>query len=129
MTCMTLRAAIAMLLTGAVMAAAGLSPGVAVAAKSSKCQRLKGRDIAPASSVKLVRRANADDGTDLFGCVLPRGPVQHIASSADLRSASRRAVAQANEHTVRPRKLIRVQMRAGAAQCWQEGRRDDPDMS
>lgn len=53
------------------------------AATRSKCQRLKGSDLAPAKSVKLVARANADDGTDLVGCVLPRGQVRTIASSAD----------------------------------------------
>lgn len=52
-------------------------------ARQSKCQRLKGRDLAPAASVKLVRRPNGDDGTDLLGCVLPRGGVQLVASSAD----------------------------------------------
>ena len=83
MTRMTLRAAITMLLAGALLIAAGLPDAVALAAPPSKCQKLKGRDIAPASSVKLVQRANGDDGTDLIGCVLPRGPVQRIASSAD----------------------------------------------
>jgi len=56
---------------------------VAADAKPSKCQRLKGADLAHAKSVKLVARPNGDDGDDLLGCVLPRGPVQLIASSAD----------------------------------------------
>ena len=49
----------------------------------AKCQRLKGADLAPARSVKLVERPNHDDGTDLVGCVLPRGRVRTIASSSD----------------------------------------------
>jgi hypothetical protein len=53
------------------------------AEKRSSCQRLKGKDLAPAKTVKLVRRPNSDDGTDLLGCVLPRGPVFRVASSAD----------------------------------------------
>lgn len=55
----------------------------AEAAKRSKCQRLKGPDLAPAASVKLVRRGNSDDGTDLVGCALPSGRVRTIASSQD----------------------------------------------
>jgi hypothetical protein len=55
----------------------------AEAAKPSKCQRLKGKDLAPAKSVKLVQRRNADDGTDLVGCALPSGRVRTIVSSAD----------------------------------------------
>jgi hypothetical protein len=62
--------------------AVAVSPAAAVAAPS-KCQRLTGRDLAPAASVKLVEHRNGDDGTDLLGCVLPRGPVRRIASSAD----------------------------------------------
>jgi hypothetical protein len=53
------------------------------AAKHSTCDRLKGSDLAPARTVKLVKRRNADDGTDLLGCVLPRGRVRKIASSED----------------------------------------------
>jgi hypothetical protein len=55
----------------------------AEAAKPSKCQRLKGTDLAPAKSVKLVQRRNADDGKDLVGCALPSGRVRTIVSSAD----------------------------------------------
>ena len=62
--------------------AAAVLPASAVAAPS-KCQRLSGRDLAPAASVKLVEHRNGDDGTDLLGCVLPRGPVRRLASSAD----------------------------------------------
>ena len=48
----------------------------------SRCQRLRGRDRAPARLVKLATRRNQDDGTDLLGCVLPRGRVYTVASSA-----------------------------------------------
>ena len=73
------RPVLAVLLAAAL---ATIAPPAAVAAPS-KCQRLKGRDVAPAVSVKLVERRNGDDGNDLLGCVLPRGPVRRIASSAD----------------------------------------------
>ncbi|MEA2194517.1 MAG: hypothetical protein QOG42_951 [Solirubrobacteraceae bacterium] len=73
------RLLISVLLLG--LAAVALPAGAAAA--PSKCQRLKGRDRAPARTVKLVQRPNADDGTDLVGCVLPRGPLTVIASSAD----------------------------------------------
>lgn len=51
-------------------------------ARRSRCQRLRGTDRAPARRVKLVARRNEDDGTDLLGCVLPRGRVYSVASSA-----------------------------------------------
>jgi len=57
-------------------------PGTALAAPS-KCQRLEGRDLAPARSAKLVERPNADDGKDLLGCVLPRGRVHTLAAGSD----------------------------------------------
>jgi hypothetical protein len=47
----------------------------------SKCQRLKGRDLAPARDVKLVLRHN-DRGGTARGCVLPRGKVVEVASNA-----------------------------------------------
>ncbi|MEY2515530.1 MAG: hypothetical protein QOJ89_2888 [bacterium] len=75
-----MRPLVVLLLTAALAAAA---PSAAAIAAPSKCQRLTGRDIAPAASVKLVAHRNGDDGTDLLGCVLPRGPVRQIASSAD----------------------------------------------
>jgi len=59
--------------------------GTAVSGES-RCRRLRGRDLAPSRNVKLVRRRNADDGTDLLGCVLPRGRVRKLASSADLET-------------------------------------------
>jgi hypothetical protein len=72
------------MLIGLILAtcAAGALPAAA-AARPSKCQRLQGRDLARARSVKLVERRNGDDGRDLVGCVLPRGPLRTIASSAD----------------------------------------------
>jgi hypothetical protein len=54
--------------------------------RATQCQRLHGKDIAPAPKVKLVRRRNDDGGTDLRGCVLPRGPVRLVASSVDLET-------------------------------------------
>jgi hypothetical protein len=75
------RAALALALAAVLPCAIAAVP--AEAAKRSKCQRLKGTDLAPARSVKLVRRANHDDGTDLVGCALPRGRVRTIVSSAD----------------------------------------------
>jgi len=68
----------------AALLAYGLAAAPAGAATRSKCQRLKGKDLAPAKTVKLVRRANDDDGTDLVGCILPRGRVRTLASSEDL---------------------------------------------
>lgn len=74
------RLLVSVLLAALAVAAA---PAGAGAATISKCQRLKGRDIAPARSFKLVQRPNADDGTDLVGCRLPRGPLRVLATSAD----------------------------------------------
>jgi hypothetical protein len=53
------------------------------APRASPCERLRGRDLAPARNVKLVRRRNDDNGTDLVGCVRPGGPVRLLASSSD----------------------------------------------
>jgi hypothetical protein len=72
------------LLAPLVVLAAGTAATLpAAAAARSTCQRLKGADLAPARTVKLVRRPNADAGSDLRGCVLPRGRVRTIASSSD----------------------------------------------
>jgi hypothetical protein len=68
----------------AVTPAAAAAPAADAATKRSACQRLKGRDLAAARYVKLVARPNADDDTDLVGCMLPRGRVRKIASGADL---------------------------------------------
>jgi len=66
----------------AILAAGALTlPSVAAAAKQSPCQRLKGRDLAPARSVKLVERPHPEYGADLVGCVLPRGPVRKLAAN------------------------------------------------
>jgi hypothetical protein len=53
------------------------------APRASRCARLRGTDLAPARKVKLVRRRNQADGTDLLACVLPRGRVRKLASSSD----------------------------------------------
>ncbi len=55
------------------------------AAQRSKCQSLRGADLAPAGHVKLVARPNrargphGGRGVDLVGCVLPRGAL-HVIS-------------------------------------------------
>lgn len=74
------RLLVSVLLSGLAVAAA---PAGANAATISKCQHLPGRDIAPARYFKLVQRPNADDGTDLVGCRLPRGLLRVLAKSAD----------------------------------------------
>jgi len=47
----------------------------ATARAPSPCQRLNGRDLAPARYVRLVERRSGA----LVGCVLPRGPVRRVA--------------------------------------------------
>ena len=49
--------------------------------RRSRCQRLRGNDRAPARLVKLVKRRNDENGSDLLGCVLPRGRVYKVAYS------------------------------------------------
>jgi hypothetical protein len=56
------------------------------AQRASRCARLRGTDLAPARKVKLVRRRNQADGTDLLGCVLPRGRVRKLTSSSDFET-------------------------------------------
>jgi hypothetical protein len=75
----------ARLMLGAVLAAAAVAAALPMtaSARPSTCQRLKGRDLAPARSVKLVRHRNDEAGTDLLGCVLPRGRVRTVAYSSD----------------------------------------------
>src|SRR5215217_8133209 len=68
---------------GLVLALPG-SAGASVARAPKVCSKLRGHDLAPAHRVRLVKRANADDGTDLLGCMLPDGPVRTVASSADM---------------------------------------------
>lgn len=66
----------ALLLASAVALLAAPS---AEGAKASKCQRLKGKDLARARSVKLVIRDNAQGGEDLVGCRLPDGKARVLA--------------------------------------------------
>jgi hypothetical protein len=60
------------------------------AAQRSQCQRLRGVDRAPDRQVKLVKRLNGDRladgsrGSQLVGCVLPRGRVHTIAKRASV---------------------------------------------
>ena len=72
----------------AVASVAGSRLATATARKPSACQRMHGKDLAPARSVKLVERRNQDEGKDLLGCVLPRGRVRTLASSSDLETTS-----------------------------------------
>jgi hypothetical protein len=55
--------------------------------RRSKCQRLKGRDVAPARNVKLVLHHN-DTGGTVKGCMLPRGKVVEVASNSHSDSIS-----------------------------------------
>jgi hypothetical protein len=55
------------------------APGTASAASRSACQRLTGHDLAPARSVKLVRRTRGGMA-ELVSCSLPRGRVLTLAS-------------------------------------------------
>jgi len=73
----------AALCTGAWPALAG-EPAQVAKKKKLTCKRLKkSKDLAPARKVRLVRRRNRDGGTDLLGCVLPKGTVRLVASSAN----------------------------------------------
>jgi hypothetical protein len=74
------------LLVAAVALACG---GVSEAKRTSACERLRGADLAPARTIKLVRRDNEDRGTDLVGCELPRGRLRTFASSAGLEKTRR----------------------------------------
>ena len=74
----------------AVLVPAVASGIAADAAKRSECQRLSGKDLAPAPSVKLVTKANQGGGTDLVGCVLPRGGRFVVGSSGDVATRSDR---------------------------------------
>jgi hypothetical protein len=64
-----------------IAAVALVVPGAAGAARSSACERLRGLDLAPARTIKLVARANDDRGTNLVGCALPGGALRMFASS------------------------------------------------
>jgi len=76
-----------MVLPFAVAALAG--GGVSEAKRTSACERLRGADLAPARTIKLVRRVNAERGTDLVGCELPRGRVRIFAFGAGQEKARR----------------------------------------
>jgi hypothetical protein len=79
-----LRTALAATLVALLPCAAIAAPADAAKSRHHKrpaCQRLTGKDRAPAASVKLVKRHNGDNGTDLVGCVLPAGHLHTIASS------------------------------------------------
>lgn len=54
----------------------------ASSSKRSQCQSLRGVDRAPDRNVKLVKRFNRDRsrGSNLVGCVLPRGRLYTIAT-------------------------------------------------
>jgi hypothetical protein len=47
--------------------------------RKSACQKLKGKDLAPAKSLKLVAKRVDSVETDLKGCQLPRGEVRIFA--------------------------------------------------
>jgi len=64
--------------------------GADAAAKRSDCQRLSGKDLAPSPFVKLVRKANERGGSDLVGCVLPRGSRFIVGSSGEVATRSDR---------------------------------------
>jgi len=72
-----------------IAAVALVVPGVSGAARRSACERLRGVDLAPARTIKLVARVNEDKGTDLVGCALPAGPLRMFASSGGRGIAQR----------------------------------------
>ncbi len=96
-----------MALRSAILLAAALCALVALpapAAERSPCQRLAGKDLAPARHVKLVvrpsterRLANGRRAAKLVGCVLPRGPLRRIGT----REGIDNDVAQDYDFTVR----------------------------
>lgn len=54
---------------------------------AKRCETLRGRDLAPDRSVKLVRQGNGLGGTNLLGCVLPRGRVRFVEGSSDAETS------------------------------------------
>jgi hypothetical protein len=72
-----LAGAVGVTLVVAIAVAPAAAIGTATARSPSPCQRLKGRDVAPARFVKLVEQRSGA----LVGCVLPRGPVRRVASN------------------------------------------------
>jgi hypothetical protein len=66
----------------------------------SRCQRLRAdRDLAPAKRVKLVRRRAMGGGSELVGCILPRGSV-NLIEYAEPGYVSRFSVRQVAGHHV-----------------------------
>ena len=63
--------------------AALLLLAAAPAAQAKRCSQFHQRDLAPAKHVRLIERANGDGGTDLIGCILPRGKPRQLAFSAE----------------------------------------------
>jgi hypothetical protein len=57
-----------------------LAVGVSAQGHRSQCQRLAGKDLAPARAVKLVERRKGNGERLLTGCVLPRGRVRPVVS-------------------------------------------------
>jgi hypothetical protein len=69
-----------------------LAPAGAQAAQS-KCEKLRGDDLAPSSKVKLVERNTTDPDTGgevrkLVGCVLPDGKVRTVAAREEVGNTS-----------------------------------------
>jgi hypothetical protein len=51
-------------------------------------QSLRGRDLAPSRTVKVVRVANDRGASDLVGCVLPRGRIVTLARGGEFETQS-----------------------------------------
>src|SRR4051812_15469391 len=51
-------------------------------ADARRCSQVHRSDLAPAKDVKLFEVPNDENGTDLVGCVMPRGGMHLMASSA-----------------------------------------------
>jgi hypothetical protein len=64
------------------LASAGLvaAPGAAASdtTKRSACERMRGEDLAPARTLKVVRREYRDGAVRIFACAFPRGRVQML---------------------------------------------------
>lgn len=97
------RRVLTMFAVAAFCSAAALWVPPAHSAQRSQCQRLPGVDRAPDRHVKVVKRLRAERlrdgsrGSDLVGCVLPRGRVYTIAT----RKGVQEDFAQEFEYTVR----------------------------
>jgi hypothetical protein len=75
------RAAVTAIAAAALTAAPALADAGHHGTARSSCKHLRGTDRAPDPGVKLVRQRNADGGTDLVGCKLPRGRLRTLATS------------------------------------------------